>query len=103
MFTELWFWLFVAYRIIASTCPFTSVLGQLLGLVAMAGRFVFILIVLFCSEHWWWALLLALIDVLLIFIIPPPREITLGVKAYSGIFSHFQLPIIVAMYICFFS
>lgn len=102
MLTELWFWLFVAEKILECTCPISSNLGSLLGVAAMAGRYAFILLVLFFSGHWWWALLLIPIDILLAVIIPRPQELTPGVSAYSMICSHFKLPLVLVMYICLF-
>lgn len=55
---ETWFWLFVAYKFIGATCPFTSKVGGLLSLVAMIASYIFIVLAFFFAPHWWHGLLL---------------------------------------------
>ncbi len=104
MFSSVWCWLFIANRIIAGTCPRTSSLGSILGLLNMAATFVFIILSFIFAEHWYYGLILCAIYFILPVFLPriDTNNMSIGEEAWSMIGSHIAPLIYVAIYICFF-
>lgn len=104
MFSTVWFWLFVAERFIASTCPRTSKLGSILNMLSMAAILVFIVLSFFFAEQWYYGLILGAIYLLVPFFTPrvDANNMSGGGIVWSMIGSHLVPFITIAIYICFF-
>lgn len=90
MFSTGWFWLYVASKFIGGISPYAiPVIGQILGLLTMIARIVFIVVVFFVCE-WWQGLILAAINFILIPILTPkvdPTEMSGVGRGISAIIS----------------
>lgn len=100
----LWIWLFIAYKIIGSTCPFTSKIGSVLNFLSMIASYIFMILVFFFAPHWWYGLILIGISLIILFIIPriDPNECGSKMRIYSGIFSHLSPVLVILMYLSLF-
>lgn len=100
----LWFWLYVVYKFIGATCPFTSKLGALLSMVAMIASYVFIVLVFFMGAHWWYGLLLLAVTFVVPLLVPKvnPYEFPNSARVVSGLLSHLSPILVVLMYLSFF-
>lgn len=104
MFTQLWYWMFVASSIFGMTCPKTSAIGGVLNLIGMIAKYAFIVLAFFCGAHWWYGLVLLATRLLLMVIVPriDANNLTPGETLYSIIFSHIEPIVVLIMYISFF-
>lgn len=106
MFSETWFWLYVATKVLGSTCPFTSPLGSIFALVGMLARYVFIGILFFFAPHWWYGLVMLLVDWFIPMILPRinPEDMRNNIGfIYSQIGSHVAPLLVVLVYLYFFN
>ena len=101
---QMWFWLYVAERFLAASCPLTSKVGAVLGVFSLAATFVFVVLVFFLSEHWWYGLLLLAVALAAPFLVPRinPYDCGCFARLYFGVFSHFVPVLVVLMYLSFF-
>lgn len=101
---ETWIWLLIAYRIIASTTPFTSKIGTLFGMVNTIAVPIFCLLCFFFAANWWYGLVALGIYMLGPLFIPKINPDNMGTTAriYSGIFSHTTPIFVVLMYLALF-
>lgn len=101
---KLWILLFIVYKIIGATCPFTSKIGSLLNFLAMIAAYVFMILVFFFAPFWWYGLILIGISLILLFVIPriDPSECGALMHLYSGLFSHLSPILVILMYLSLF-
>ena len=101
---ETWFWLFVAYKFIGATCPFTSKVGGLLSLVAMIASYIFIVLAFFFAPHWWHGLLLVAVMFFIPLLTPRinPDDCGVTFRVVSGIISHLAPILVLLMYLSLF-
>lgn len=101
---ELWIWLFIAYKIIGATCPFTSKIGSVLIFLSMIASYIFMILVFFFAPHWWYGLVLIAITLITLFAIPKINPSNCGslMYFYSGIFSHLSPILVILMYLSLF-
>lgn len=102
---ETWIWLLIAYCIIASTTPFTSKFGSLLGMANIVAVPVFCLLSFFFAPEWWYGLIAFGIFLFGPLLIPriDPDETGSAFRIYSGIFSHISPVLVVLMYLSLFN
>lgn len=48
------FVLYAVSEILAATCPFTSKIGSLLGVLVMFARYAFVILCFIFAPHWWY-------------------------------------------------
>lgn len=106
MFSETWFWLFLAVKVLGATCPFTSPIGSILGLISMIARYVFIGMLFFLAPEWWYGLVMLAVEWFAPVVIPRinPEEMRrngIGML-YSSIGSHIAPLIVILVYLFFF-
>lgn len=101
---EAYLWLFVAYKIIGATCPFTSKAGSILSLAAMIASFIFIVLSFFFASHWWHGLLLIAILLIVPLLTPKinPNDCGHTYKVVSGVMSHLSPVLVLLMYLSLF-
>lgn len=101
---ETWFWLFVAYKLIVATCPFTSKVGGFLSLVAMIASYIFIVLSFFFAPHWWHGLLLIAVMFAVSLLAPKINPYDCGntFRCVSGIISHLAPILVLLMYLSLF-
>lgn len=101
---ETWFWLFVAYKFIGATCPFTSKVGGLLSLVAMIVSYIFIVLAFFFAPHWWHGLLLVAVEFFIPLLTPRINPDCCGdtFRGVSVIISHLAPILVLLMYLSLF-
>lgn len=101
---ELWIWLFIAYKIIGATCPFTSKIGSVLNFFAMIASYIFMILVFFFAPCWWYGLVLVAITLVTLFVIPKinPGNCGPAMYIYSGLFSHLSPILVIFMYLSLF-
>ena len=100
----LWFWLFVAYKFISCTSPFTSPIGSAFGFLSLIASFVFVILTFFFAPHWWYGLYTIGAMMLVLLVTPriDPSECTPGQRIYSMVASHFLPVLIVLAYLSLF-
>lgn len=101
---ELWIWMLIANRIIAATCPFTSKIGAIFGIVKLIAVPIFCILCFFYATYWWYGLVAWAIYIFTVLLIPKinPNEAGELFRTYSGIFSHIDILIVVLMYLSLF-
>ena len=101
---ELWFWLFITYKIIAGTCPFTSKIGSALNFLAMIASYIFVILVFFFAPYWWYGLILIAISLVILFGTPRinTENCNPAMYLYSGLFSHLSPILVILMYLSLF-
>ncbi len=97
MFTQVWFWCFVASGFIAGMCPF----GGISGTLNLIARIVFMVLVFFKAEEWWYGLILIAINFLVPLLTPrvDPHAMTGGGRLISVVGNIVALALTVVSYV----
>lgn len=101
---ELWIWMLIANRIIATTCPHTSKIGAILGTVTSIAVPIFCILCFFIAPSWLYGLAALAIYLFTALLIPKinPNNTNRLFLLYSVIFSHINIIIVLLMYLSLF-
>lgn len=101
---ETWLVLFVINRMLASLCPFTTKLGNVISTIAFVATLVFMVLVFFFAPHWWYGLIVVGLFLLVPHLMPRinPEALNENARIISGIGSTVNNIIVVLMYLALF-
>lgn len=101
---ETWIWMLIVYRIFASTSPFTSKIGAILGWITAVAVPIFCILCFFFAGAWWYGLVAWGIYFLGTLLIPKIDADNAGTALcmYSAVVSHLQPVIVLLMYLSLF-
>lgn len=101
---ETWIWLFIANRILASLCPYTSKIGAYIGWVALVAVLVFIVLTFFFAGKWWYGLISLAIYFGIPLLMPKINPVSMSDngRIISGIGSTINYVIVALMYLSLF-
>jgi hypothetical protein len=106
MIHEVWFWLYVATKFLGVTCPFTSTVGSVLGLIGIIARYVFIGMLFFIAPEWWYGLVMLAVEWFTPIIIPRVDVEVMSKSGfwsfYSFVGSHLASLLVVLVYLFYF-
>lgn len=99
-----WIWLFLANRVLASLCPWTSKVGAVLSLLCLVATYVFIVLTFIYAGQWWYGLVSIGIYLLTPLILPKMDADAMSNtgRLFSGIGSIISEILVVLMYLALF-
>ena len=101
---ETWLVLFIINRVLASLCPFTTKLGNVISTITFVATLVFMVLVFFFAPHWWYGLIVVGLFLLVPHLMPRinPETLNENARIISGIGSTVNNIVVVLMYLALF-